>query len=251
MSLLRLDDPCVLFPMRRESSHFLRRFRPTQRVPDAPCWASFCGAADRSVLVVETGIGKENALRAVDWILAKPIIDGLEYVPRFVVLAGFAGALVEGLRVGDVICATEVVDPLGGSWHVESDPSELAVRVLTTDRLVTTEADKRQLGQDHAVCAVDMESAYVAERCVSAGLPIAVVRAISDEVATSLSPALGSLLAGGRVSLWRVLLAVARRPMMLPELLRLARDTSVASAKLAVVLEEMLVSPTGNLRNQP
>ncbi len=240
MPLIRHDDPCLLFTMRRESMAFLKRFRPTQRVTTTPCWASFCGPADRSVLVMETGIGKENVLSALDWVLAKPSVDGIPYEPRFIVLAGFAGALVDELSVGDVICVAEVVDANGRSWNIDPNRTEQRERLATVDRLIAKSADKRQLATSTGAIAVDMESAHVAARCETAGVPIACVRAISDEVATELSPGLASLLNRGNVAIWRVVLALARRPLLLPELLRLARDTKIASAKLAEVLAEMV-----------
>ena len=73
-----------------------------------------------------------------------------------------------------------------------------------------------------------------------AGIPFACLRAISDEVGTTLSPTLESLLSGGSASPWRVLLALARRPGMLPELLRLARDTKRAAQQLGLALGELL-----------
>jgi adenosylhomocysteine nucleosidase len=85
-----------------------------------------------------------------------------------------------------------------------------------------------------------MESAVFAQRCTQAGLPFACVRAISDTVDTSLSPALTTLLAGGSASTWRVLAALARRPALLPELMRLARDTKTASRQLGLALGELL-----------
>ena len=64
--------------------------------------------------------------------------------------------------------------------------------------------------------------------------------AISDDVDTPLSPQLVSLLAGGRISLPRVLLALLRRPALLKEFRRLGRDTRVASTQLGKALGELL-----------
>jgi adenosylhomocysteine nucleosidase len=85
-----------------------------------------------------------------------------------------------------------------------------------------------------------MESAPFAARCQKANVPFGCVRAISDDSATSLSPALVSVLSGGTASPWRVLLALARRPGMLPELIRLARATKKASHQLGLALGELL-----------
>ena len=113
-------------------------------------------------------------------------------------------------------------------------------RLLTMDHLIACPEQKQRLGEQHHTSAVDMESAFFAERCTKAGLPFACVRAISDEMTTSLSPNLASLLSGGAASPWRVVQALARRPSMLPELMRLARDTRRASEQLGLALGELL-----------
>ena len=114
MTELSFDDPCVLFALRRESQGFLRDFHPQQHFPGAPCRARFCGPEWLSVLVLETGVGPRAALPALEWLLDGPVLGKVPYRPRVVISAGFAGALREDLRVGDVILATEVVDVDGG-----------------------------------------------------------------------------------------------------------------------------------------
>jgi nucleoside phosphorylase len=222
---IRLDDPCILFALRRESAVFRREFRPHQTFPGAPCWARFCGPAWLSVLVVETGVGEINVGRALDWLLAKPKLDNVPYEPKLIVCAGFAGALSDALHVGDIVLAEEVVDGTGQSqrptWPARLPegrwtPPLHRGRLLSVGQLIATPADKRRLGEQYQACAVEMESALFAARCTQAGIPFACVRAISDEAATPLSPALASLLCGATASPWRVLMALARRPGMLP-----------------------------------
>jgi hypothetical protein len=111
---------------------------------------------------------------------------------------------------------------------------------LTVDRLVADVEEKRRLGVQHQALAVDMESAVFAQKCTHAGIPFACVRAISDEAATSLAPSLVSLLEGGNASIWRVLQALVRQPRLLPQFLRLARDTNRASEQLGLALGELL-----------
>lgn len=245
MNPIRLDDPCILFALRRESAPFRRLFQPQQSFPGAPCRAQFCGTAASSVLVVETGVGQANVAHVLDWLLAKPKFEGVVYEPRLAVFAGFAGALTEDLHVGDVVFADEIVDRSGQCWRTTWSPSSSGLRrgrLLTVDELTATPEAKRTLAERHQAIAVEMESAIFAARCTQAGVPFACVRAISDERATTLSPALATMLSGGAVSPWRVMLALARRPRLLPELLRLARDTKKAAEQLALVLGECLMS---------
>ena len=82
----RLDDPCILFALRRESAPFCRRYRPRLPFTGAPCWARFCDGPQR-VLVAETGVGQANVARVLDWLLAKPLFGGVPYEPKLIVFA--------------------------------------------------------------------------------------------------------------------------------------------------------------------
>jgi adenosylhomocysteine nucleosidase len=246
---LRIDDPCVLFALSRERAPFCREFPPQQTFPGAPCWARFSGPAWLSVLVVETGIGQANVAVALDWLLSKPKFEGVPYEPKLMIFAGFAGALSEGLGVGDVLLADEVIDERGQCWRTtwpatlpegRWSPPLHRGRLLTMDRLIATPEEKRQLATQQQAAAVDMESSYFAARSAKAGVPFACVRAISDDVTTGLSPALVSLLSGGSASWWRAFWMLARKPSMFRELRRLARDTKQASTQLGKSLGELL-----------
>lgn len=167
------------------------------------------GLAHVSVHV--SGVGRARARAAATRLV--------ETRPSLVIAAGFCGALVPALRAGDVVRSP---------------------RVLTVDHLVSDPAEKRRLGATHD--AVDMESAAVEEVCAAAGVPFVAVRAVSDTVETALSPQLVTLLSGGNVSAWRACAALARRPVLLGEFLRLARDTKVAARNLARELVQIVTT---------
>ena len=246
---LLVDDPCVLFALRREAGPFLREFRPQQRFPGAPCRARFCGPSWLSVLVLETGIGRARCRAALDWLLGRPKLGNLPYRPKVVLSAGFSGALQDQYQVGDIILATEVRNAEGGCWPAtwpgEVPPGEWRPplhrgRLLTTTHLLGNPEDKRTLGKEYDAAAVDMETAVVAEWCARAGVPFGCVRAISDDVTTALSPKLVALLSGDRVSPLGVLTALAGEPRLAAELWRLARQTRLAAAQLGKALGELL-----------
>jgi adenosylhomocysteine nucleosidase len=240
----------VVFALRREARAFRRKeFRPQHRFPGAPCWARFCGQAWLSVLVLETGLGAERARRAAAWMLGRPRLNNVEYRPKMVLAAGFCGALQDGLQVGDVVLATEVVDTSGNcwpaTWPVELpagpwDPPLHRGRLVSVPQLAATPEQKRALGMQHGALAVDMEAAALAEACRKAGVPFGCVRAVSDEAGMTLSPRLASLVSSGRVSPWRLGLAVAMAPRMIGELWRLARQTRVAAERLGKAVGELL-----------
>lgn len=106
---------------------------------------------------------------------------------------------------------------------------------------------KRQLGCDHDALAVDMESAAAAEFCVRRRLPFAAIRVISDTADRALSPQLATLLSGGQAPLGKILLALLLYPRLLPEMLRLAADTALASERLANALQALLPNACRNM----
>jgi hypothetical protein len=249
MNDLSFSDPCLLFPLRREWRGFRREFHRNQRFPGGPCTAWFCGPAWLTVLVVETGMGRQSTEDALDWLLGGPLLGGVPYHPKLVLSAGYAGALREGRAVGDILLATEVVDGEGGRWATtwpgelpggKWDPPLCRGRVLSVADVVSSSARKAELGRAHDAEAVDLESATVARRCIAMGVPFGCVRAISDDASTSLSPRLAGLLQNGGASWPRWLAAVVRSPGMLGELRRLARDTARGSDRLGKALGELL-----------
>ena len=249
MSDLTIDDPCILFALRRESAPFLREFHPQQPFPGSPCPARFCGPSWLTVLVLETGVGAEATRAAVDWLLGQPKFGDVPYRPKLVLAAGFAGALQPGLRVGDVLLATEVCDGEGHCWPAtwpgdlpggEWRPPLHRLRLLTAPRIVATPGEKHDLGQRSGAAAVDLESAAAARACRHHGVPFGCVRAVSDEADTPLSPQLAALLAGPGVAPGRVLAALARSPRLAGDLWRLARATRRAAGQLGTALGELL-----------
>jgi adenosylhomocysteine nucleosidase len=179
----------VLFALEREAAPFRRTVRDKAHV---------------SVHV--SGVGRWRARRATEQLLRASR-------PELVIAAGFCGALVPALRIGDIVTSP---------------------RIITVDHLVTDPAEKRRLGESHA--AVDMESSAVAEVCAAHGVPFRAVRAVSDTVDSALSPELVRLLTGGKVSVWRAGLALVRKPALLREFVRLGRDTKRAARNLADAL---------------
>lgn len=186
----------VLFALEREAAPFRRTARGLHHVR-----------------VRVAGVGRRRAR-----LLAEAVLQESP-APRLVIAAGFCGALVPGLRVGDVVTSP---------------------RIFTVDHLASDPAEKRRLGEEHDADAVDMESAGVAEVCAERGVPFFAVRAVSDTVDTALSPALVKLLAGGRVSPLKAAAALVRQPSLLGEFRRLARDTKHAARKLAEALMRIL-----------
>lgn len=165
----------------------------------------------QDVILVRCGIGKVAAA-----ITAAVLLDAFD--ARALLFTGVAGGLAPGVRVGDIVVATTLLqhdmnaEPLFPRWEVpltgrarfDADPywSDRLARaghalaathrhaqaatlhrglVVSGDRFVATQAESdalRSLLPD--ALAVEMEGAAVAQVCHDFGRPFAVVRTISD-----------------------------------------------------------------------
>ena len=192
--------------------------------------------------MLETGLGAVAMQTALRWCLHAPRFGTVPYRPRFVISAGFSGALQPEQHVGDVILATEVVDGGKNCWPVTLLPdtqindAQRRGRLLTWPDLVGDPQEKKRLGRHYQALAVDMETAVLARLCHEHGVPFTCVRVISDDLNTPLSPHLIALLQRGRVSAPRLALSLLRQPTLLGELWHLAGQTRTAAKQLAACL---------------
>jgi adenosylhomocysteine nucleosidase len=151
----------------------------------------------REVVIVESGVGAAAAARAT-----KAAIGF--YKPRWVVAAGFAGALHEDLRRGHVLMADSVVgesgEPLSVGIRLEQRVIEATKglhvgRLLTVDRLIRRPEERRHLATQHSALACDMETFAVAQVCRDLNTRLLSVRIISDTLDDELPPEIENLLA--------------------------------------------------------
>ena len=149
---------------------------------------------------------------------------------------GLAGGLAPGLRAGDLVAATHVLDDRGGTMAacvVLGVTGAADGSVLGQDRPVAAIADKAALYRTSGAAIVDMESHRLARVAAEARVGLAVLRAVLDPADQRLPPAaMVGLGPDGRMRPSAVIRALARRPGDLPDLLRLAVQTRRGLARL-------------------
>ncbi|MDO5695483.1 MAG: 5'-methylthioadenosine/adenosylhomocysteine nucleosidase [Eubacteriales bacterium] len=155
------------------------------------------------VVVVESGIGKVNAA-----VTAQILIDRFEI--RSLINTGIAGALSPRVNIGDVILSTDVaqydvdVTAFGHApgqipgmamrtWTASDFLREAAAgvqigggriyagRIITGDRFLADDTEKRHLYQLWQADCVEMEGAAIAQTASMNNIPFLVVRSISDK----------------------------------------------------------------------
>jgi adenosylhomocysteine nucleosidase len=198
-------------------------------------------------LEVEAKIARRAGLAAVvgggDHRRTVAVVEEASAQAECLVSFGIAGALRPGLKPGDIVISTEVVDE-DRRWLTGESLRALipelvqqigAVEgpVLGAQMVLATEADKRRAWQETGAIAVDLESVVVARAGAALGIPFLVLRAIADPATRSLPPAaLLPLSAEGKPQVGQVLASVMRRPQQLPSLFGIAREARQALAAL-------------------
>jgi hypothetical protein len=105
--------------------------------------------------------------------------------------------------------------------------------IVGAEEIIQHPREKIQLHKETGATAVDMESHIAAAYAASVGLPFAAVRVINDPASRSLPAlALNALKPNGDICPRKVLRGVARKPSVIPSLMRTAHDFNRAIATL-------------------
>jgi len=207
---LSVDMPVlVCFAVRQEA----RFFKPA---PDLP----------GEILV--TGIGGKRAGDSVSRRLASGKRPGL------VLTCGFAGGLNPAHPLGRVLFDSE-----GAPEWVQRWVSSGAVpgRFVHSDRVVVTAAEKARLYRETGADAVEMESSVIVRLCRECGIPVTVLRVISDTAGEDLPMDFNRYSRpDGSLSVPRLLLGMAASPGAVPRLIRFNRCLTKAAQALGAVL---------------
>ena len=178
--------------------------------------------------------------------------DGAQALLSF----GICGGLVPQVKIGDLVLADSVHHHRGHDWATDESWRDAMLDALTDRRdrrvrvhigrltgaatIVHQPQAKRALAHKADAIAVDMESHAVAEVADHLKLPLLVVRTCSDVVDHSLPiDALDAISTDGNVRVMSATTRLAKKPWMIPPLVRLALNTRRALKTLErVVLAE-------------
>jgi len=225
----------IVFALPIEAGRFADRAGPVRRIEAAGLTLCEGAVGEHAVAWVVGGVGIEQAARA-----CRLLIDG--HGPRFVISAGFAGALSPHLVRGSVVRPTQAMrqgdDPVDLQRSSSADDAR-TLRIVSVDQVVHTVEAKRRLAEDTHAELVDMETWGVAREARQAGLPCLCLRAVSD-AATDAMPSEITQLTEAR-SPWRrigtAIRTVGRRPSAIGDLWGLWERAVIDSRTLADALE--------------
>jgi adenosylhomocysteine nucleosidase len=208
----------------------------------------------KNILLGQTGLGKENAERATKFILERHPAEAL-------ICLGFAGALIEGLKVGDIILSTTLYS--GDDQTQEglrlrspsySDANLVSIATenqkvkmarffkgssVTVANPVSEPKAKLALGKAFRAEVVDMESYWIARIASVNRIPFLSIRAVSDTVKDTLPP-FDQFLNSGQWQWRSTILYFLTHPQQLVKLFCLYRNVRRASRNLAAFMDSFI-----------
>lgn len=193
------------------------------------------------IVATVTGVGATSAVAA-----AQRLFD--QYNPSWVIVLGFAGGLDPQLSPAAVMPITWVISEhnsliqLGDADTtptvprvVETAPQRPADRsLLTINRIADSITAKRQLFDQYQCAAVDMETYPLAALAAKRGLPLTVLRAVTDTANTALPPEAAHWIdPRGRARIATIACYLTTHPRQIGTLLKLRKNAQLAATRLA------------------
>jgi len=211
-------------------------------------------AGTRDACLVESGLGPEKAARATATLISTA-------APGLIINFGLAGAITPGLGIGDVVIAQRLLFARERLFSEQQGLSpELAVTALdllqrnqeapflicqgtcvTSGAILAKRETARLLPAGVVNPVLEMETAAVAKIAAREGVPLLAVRAISDDATEELEFNITDFTDRNmNIRVHRVLWSLTRRPWLVPQIVRLARNSKRAGENLARVVEILL-----------
>jgi adenosylhomocysteine nucleosidase len=130
---------------------------------------------DRAVAVFHTGVGEKRCRARIEDFLRQQQF-------KYLISAGFAGALDEELRIGNLLLSENFSSPeLLQSPHLQLPGTGLFVgKLATVPGVIDSKADRDRWAAESGAAAVDMETQFIAAACAAHQVPMLSLRVVSD-----------------------------------------------------------------------
>ncbi len=205
------------------------------------------------VLLAQSGMGRENAERALNLLLARQRIGPLLSI-------GFAGGLAESIACGHVVlcssfrCAQDSDAPVyeadaglldRAAQTFASEPALRTGRCLTVARPVAGPALRRHVARTFGAEVADMESYWLARLAARHHIPFLGVRAVTDTEHGELSPFDRCVRPDGRMAVAAAIGVLLRRPWQASRAVSILRRIARAQEALARCVVRLIPSLVG------
>jgi adenosylhomocysteine nucleosidase len=168
----------VSFALPAESSGLIDALQDKQSIAIGPAKVVEGKIGERAIAILYTGVGRKSCEERIDKFLS-------EMRPRVFIGAGFAGAVREGLQIGELVLAKNFSDPslLSNAQEILRQQNAQTIKLFTATTIVDSIDERNRIAREHGADAVEMETEYIAAACAKHAIPMLSLRAISDSLA--------------------------------------------------------------------
>ena len=209
---------------------------------------------NRDALLVKTGMGKERAENATEFMLER-------YPVTAIISLGFAGALAPELSIGDVVvCSTlHCANKAEGKWVsaglsfsdepllslAAQDMENMSARCRPGSSVSVLELESSTkklpgLAETFHAHIVDMESYWIASIASARQIPFIAIRSISDTMQESVQPFDRILTPDGRLLLGKAIWCFITHPQYLKNTFILYRNVRIARKSLFACISQLM-----------
>jgi adenosylhomocysteine nucleosidase len=227
----------ITFALPAESSDFVRLLAkpaPSVGVGDESIRGQIHG---RLAAVFHTGVGEKSCRARIEKFLGQQQF-------KYLISAGFAGALDPELRVGDLLLSENFSSPaLLDSAHLDFPGGAPFVgKLATVPAVIDTNSERQRWAAESGAVAVDMETEIIAAACAARGIPMLSLRVISDTPAEPFPAPPGVLfdLEKQKTNFGRLALHLVAHPGAVRRLNAFRRRIGLARQSLTSALDQLL-----------
>jgi len=227
----------IAFALPAESSDFIRLL-----VKPGTCARegveSTCGYIHgRSVALFHTGAGKKSCTPRIERFLGQQQF-------KYLISAGFAGALDQKLKVGDLLLSENFSSP----ELMRSLPADFAGNALflgklaTVPKVIDSKSERNRVAVESDAVAVDMETEFIAAACAVHRVPMLSLRVMSDTPSEPLPapPEVLFDLEKQKTNVGRLALYLATHPAAVGRLNAFRQRVVLARRSLTTALDQLL-----------
>ena len=245
----------VFAATKMESGIIARMMRGTRHLPNQKA-ITLGKIGSNQIVLVSTGMGPRNARNTAGRVFQCCSTSATGFgrslpLPDAAIVTGLAGSLVGSIGEGDIVAYRDCLSTTEGTGPIvcssrmmESMARALGLRGLackpatgiSSSRIVQADQDRERLARTGAA-VVDMESFEVAACSAAAGIPVAVIRAVSDSPGSRMPDLNRALNPGGDFNRWALAPVLASAPLAT---LRLFKGSKRAIGALEQALDAFL-----------
>ena len=231
----------------QEIRQIIKNLRAERRFQRHPFVLFSAEYFSKEIIVVLTGMGRENAEKA-----AKDLVK--EYSPDLALSIGFGGALYKDAVIGEIVWGSrvfliqkDIIETLELSYArdaIRRLPRNLAIRegsILTLENWMEKKDIKKILPDEFSFPVCDMETFFLAKWAEEKGLPFLAMRSVTDLIDEEIPQEFLSVTdehGGYRFS--RALKLILGKPRLIKDIVKIGRNSRIASDNLWSAVESLL-----------